>query len=61
MPVILSLEQYKRMDHALQNYRVSALQSQRLTESIEDMEAGRTKPASEVFSALKGRYEQMTY
>lgn len=50
--VILSLDEYKRMD-----YELERLQNQRLTESIEDMKEGRTKAASEVFSTLKERYE----
>jgi len=50
--VILSLDEYKRLD-----YELERLQNQRLTESIEDMKESRTKTASEVFSTLKERYK----
>jgi len=50
--VILSVEEYKRMENA-----IDALQDQRLKESIADMEAGKVEPASEVFASLKQRYK----
>jgi antitoxin Phd len=49
--VILSVEEYNRMENTIEG-----LQNQRLKESIADMEAGRVKPASEVFASLKQRY-----
>jgi antitoxin Phd len=49
--VILSVEEYNRMENTIEG-----LQDQRLKESIADMEAGRVKPASEVFASLKQRY-----
>ena len=50
--VILSVEEYKRMENTIEQ-----LQDQRLRDSIADMEAGRTQAASEVFASLKKRYE----
>ncbi|MDE0837233.1 MAG: type II toxin-antitoxin system Phd/YefM family antitoxin [Akkermansiaceae bacterium] len=49
--VILSVEEYNRMENAIEG-----LQDQRLKESIADMEAGRVEPAPEVFASLKQRY-----
>jgi prevent-host-death family protein len=49
--VILSVEEYNRMENAIEG-----LQDQRLKESIADMEAGRAEPAPEVFASLKQRY-----
>jgi antitoxin Phd len=50
--VILSVEEYHRMENTIER-----LQDQRLKESIADMEAGKMKPASEVFASLKQRYK----
>ena len=50
--VILSVEEYNRMESTIEN-----LQDQRLQESIDDMKAGKTQPASEVFTSLKKRYQ----
>jgi antitoxin Phd len=49
--VILSVEEYNRMENAIEG-----LQDQRLKESIADMEAGRVEPAPEVFASLRQRY-----
>lgn len=51
--VILSVEEYNRMESAIEGF-----QDQRLKESIADMEAGKTMPASEVFASLKQRYKK---
>ncbi len=50
--VILSVEEYNRMEDTIEN-----LQNQRLRESITDMDSGKIFPASEVFSSLKQRYK----
>ena len=50
--VILSVEEYNRMESAIQGF-----QDQRLKESIADMELGKVLPASEVFASLKQRYK----
>ena len=50
--VMLSVEEYNRMENTIES-----LQNQRLQESIADMEAGKVKPASEVFASLKQRYK----
>ncbi len=50
--VILSVEEYNRMESAIEG-----LQDQRLRESIADMDAGKVMPAAEVFASLKQRYK----
>ena len=50
--VILSVEEYNRMESAIEG-----LQDQRLRESIADMEAVKVMPAIGVFASLKQRYK----
>jgi len=50
--VILSVEEYSRMECTIEEY-----QEQRLKESIADMDAGKVMPASEAFASLKQRYK----
>lgn len=49
--VVLSIEEYTRMEHELE-----ILQNVRLADSIADMKVGKTEEAKNVFSDLKNRY-----
>jgi len=51
--VMLSLEEYQRMEHELEQGN-----DLRLKESIADLDAGKTIEASEVFADLKKRYSK---